>query len=82
MGIVSAGELFEVADVELRCIITQPSTNVSKCGYGPVQGHLYDLAPYWTGIANDIWQVEPSLVALYLTDNPIQISTVQLFNNS
>ena len=37
MGIVSAGELFEVADVELRCIITQPSTNVSKCGYGPVQ---------------------------------------------
>ncbi len=81
MGIVSAGELFEVADVELRCIIAQPSTNVSKCGYGPVQEHLYDLGPYWTGIANDIWQIEPSLVALYLTDNPIQISTVQLFNN-
>ena len=48
MGIVSAGELFVVADVELRCIIAQPSANVPKCGYGPVQEHLYDLAPYWT----------------------------------
>ena len=72
MGIVSAGDLFDVADVVLRCIIAQPSTNVSKCGYGPVQEHLYDLGPYWTGTANDIWQGEPSLVALYSTDNPFK----------
>ena len=82
MKIVCAGELFVVAVVELRCIIAQPSANVPKCGFGPVQEHLYDLAPYWTGIATDIWQGEPLLIALYLTDNPIQISTVQLFNNS
>ena len=82
MGIVSAGELFDVADVELRCIIAKPSSNVSKCGYGPVQEHLHDLGPYWTGIAIDIWQGEPSVVALYLSDNPIQVLTVQLFNNS
>ena len=79
MGIVSAGELFEVSDVELRCIIAQPSTNVSKCGYGHVQENLYDLGPHWTE-ANDIWQGEPSLVALYFTGNPIQSSAVQLFD--
>lgn len=40
---VSAGEQFEVTDMELRCVITQPSINVSKCGYGPVQEHLHVL---------------------------------------
>ena len=79
MGIVSAGELFEVADVELRCIIAQPSPTVTKCGYGHVQEDLYNLGPHWTG-ANNIWQGEPSLVALYCTGNPTQSSAVQLFD--
>ena len=69
MGIASAGELFEVGEVEQRCIIVQPSTNVLKCGYGPVQEHLHDLRPSWIGIATDIWQVEPSLVAFCLTED-------------
>ena len=46
MGIVSASKLFEVADVELGCIIGQPSTNVSRCGYSPVQEHLHGLGSY------------------------------------
>ncbi len=80
MGTVSAGKLSEVADVELTCIIGQPSKNVFKCCYGPVQEHLHDLGPYWTGITIDIWEREPSLVALdfktsRFTPRPYKYST-------
>lgn len=50
---VWAGELFDVTDMELRCVIAKPSINVSKRGYGPDQEHLHDLELYWTGIAID-----------------------------
>ena len=79
---VSAGELFNVTDVELKCGIAQPSINAFKCGYGNVQEHLRDFGFYWTGIAINIWQGKSSPVALYSIKNPIRIPSLRLFNSS
>ena len=82
---VSAGELLDVTDVELRCVIAQPSINVFIYGYGTVQNHLHDFGFNWTGTAIDIWQEKPLPVALNSTDNPSLASiatTIQQFMDS
>ena len=79
---VSAGELLDVTDVELRCVIAQPSINVFIYGYGTVQNHLHDFGFNWIGTTIDIWQEKPSPVALNSTDNPIWHPSLRLSNSS